>query len=101
MSAVATAEAVPASDAVPVHLVAPAGMSTYEMHAAEQMRWMVWFGTPVLFASLFFGVAFSTGQALWIGGAIAAIMVDIFVLVWLAMTSDTNGTIGHSLPAAH
>ena len=32
------------------------------------------------------------------GLAIAAIVVDIFVLVWLAMTSDTNGS-GGDYPA--
>ena len=36
------------------------------------------------------------------GLAIAAIVVDIFVLVWLAMTSDTNGAGGeYPAGAAH
>jgi hypothetical protein len=93
MSAVATADAVHASDAVAVHLVASA-TSTYEMHAAEQKRWMIWFGIPALIASIFVGTAIGSGDAWWIGLAIAAIVVDIFVLVWLAMSSDTNGVIG-------
>jgi hypothetical protein len=95
MSAVAAADALPLSDAAPVHEVPSLG-STYEMHAAEQKRWMVWFGLPALVASLFVGLTFATGDAWWLGLAITAIVADIFVLVWLAMSSDTNGLIGDS-----
>ncbi|HWE80839.1 MAG TPA: hypothetical protein VG265_04260 [Gaiellaceae bacterium] len=98
MSAVATAEVLPVSDASPVHEV-PAGVSIYEMNAAEQNRWMIWFGIPALMAAIFVGAALGTGHAWLIGLAITAIVVDIFVLVWLAMSSDTNGLIGE--PASH
>ncbi len=98
MSAVATAELIPVSDAVPVHEV-PAAASTYEMHAAEQKRWMIWFGFPVLVAALFLGATFGTGQAWWLGLALASIVSDILILVWLAMSSDTNGLLGE--PVAH
>ena len=99
MSAVArTAELMLLSDAVPVHEV-PATLSTYDMNAAEQKRWMIWFGVPALIAALFVGATFETGQAWQIGVAIAAIVCDIFILVWLSMTSDTNGLIGD--PASH
>ncbi len=98
MSAVATAELAPVSDAVAVHEVR-AAVSVYEMQAAEQKRWMIWFGLPVLVAALFVGATFGTGQAWLLGLAITAIVCDIFILVWLAMTSDTNGLIGE--PVAH
>jgi hypothetical protein len=98
MSAVATAELIPVSDALPVHDVRTA-VSINEIHAAEQKRWMIWFGLPALVAALFVGATFETGQAWWIGFALAAIVCDIFILVWLAMSSDTNGLIGE--PAAH
>jgi len=98
MSAVATAELIAVNDAVPVHEVHTA-VSTYEIQAAEQKRWMVWFGLPALVAALFVGATFGTGQAWWLGLAIAAIVFDIFILVWLAMTSDTNGLLGE--PAVH
>lgn len=94
MSAVAPVEVVPASVAVPAPRPVPAGPSIYDIQAAEQKRWMIWFGTPVLIAAIFVGAVFGTGQAWWIGFAIAAIVVDVFILVWLAMTSDTNGLIG-------
>jgi hypothetical protein len=99
MSAAATAEAVSVSDAVPVHLVAPKGPSTFEIEAEEQKRWMTWFGIPAVVAAAFLGLTFATGDAWWLGLVIAAILVDIFVLVWLAMTSDTNGLIGE--PSGH
>jgi len=65
-----------------------------EMQAAEQRRWMTWFGLPALVAAIFVGGAFATDQLWWIGAAITAILADIFILVWLAMSSDTNGVIG-------
>jgi hypothetical protein len=94
MSAAATAEAVSVSDAIPVHAVVHKGLSTFEIEAAEQKRWMTWFGTPVLIAAVFLGLTFATGDAWWLGFVITTIVLDIFVLVWLAMTSDTNGLIG-------
>jgi hypothetical protein len=94
MSAAATAEAVSVSDAVAVHAVSPLGPSTYEIEAAEQKRWMTWFGTPILIAAAFLGICFATGEAWWLGLVITTIVLDILVLVWLAMSSDTNGVIG-------
>ena len=100
MSAVAATDA-PASDAVGVHLVPADGHSaTQQMQAAEQKRWMVWFGLPVVVAAFFVGLTFSTNQAWVLGLAIAAIVFDIFILVWLAMSSDTNGAIGEPSPAS-
>ena len=101
MSAVAATEAVTAGDAVPVHVVTGEGTSVQQMHDAEQKRWMVWFGIPALIASLFVGITFATGDAWWLGLAITAIVADILVLVWLAMSSDTNGVIDESPAPAH
>jgi hypothetical protein len=93
MSAVAIAEAVPVSDvAAPVE--APAGHATAAVEAAEQKRWMIAFGIPALVAAVFVGLTFATGHAWWLGLAITAIVLDILVLVWLAMSSDTNRVIG-------
>ncbi len=90
----AVAEAMPVSVVVPADSTPATGPSTYEIQAAEQMRWMVWFGIPALVAAFFVGVTFATGEAWWLGLAITAIVVDVLVLVWLAMSSDTNGVIG-------
>jgi hypothetical protein len=101
MSAVATAEALATPDAATLHVVEPAVSAEHEMHAAEQKRWMIWFGLPALVASLFVAAAIGTGDGWWMALAIAAMVVDIFVLIWLAMTSDTNGVIGEPASAAH
>src|SRR3954454_9129788 len=91
MSAVATDAAALASPA-PFHLV-EAHTTTQQMHDAEQKRWMLWFGLPALIGCLFLGVTFATGDAWWLGFVLTALLADIFVIVWLAMTSDTNGAI--------
>jgi hypothetical protein len=94
MSAVAPADARPVSVAAPVLTPVEGARSLQEIQDAEQKRWMIWFGLPALVASIFVGGALGSGQEWLIGAAITAIVVDIFVLVWLAMTSDTNGVIG-------
>ena len=99
MSAVATAEAVSVSDVVAA--VPAAGRSTSEVEAAEQKRWMIAFGVPALVASFFVGLTFATGDAWWLGLAITAIVLDILVLVWLAMSSDTNRLIGEPSAGGH
>ena len=100
MSAVATAEALVTPDAATLHVVEPGVSAEYEIHAAEQKRWMVWFGLPALVAFLFVALTFGTGDGWWIALAIGAMVVDIFVLIWLAMTSDTNGVIGEPVSPA-
>jgi hypothetical protein len=99
MSAVATAEAVPSSDAVLAPVAVIPGRSSHEVETKEMYRWMTWFGVPMLVVAFFVGMVFATGEAWWLGLAIMTFVVDIFVLIWLAMTSDTNGIIGE--PASH
>ena len=99
MSAVATTDA--ASLTTPVHLVEPTGPSMQELNDAEMKRWMVWFGVPALVSAIFVGITFATGDAWWLGLAIAAILTDILVVVWLAMSSDTNGLIHDGPSAGH
>ena len=92
MSAVATAETFTTADTP--HLHAVAGGVSADMHTAEMNRWMLYFGIPALIAFFFVGMVFATGQAWWIAATLAALALDIFVLIWLAMSSDTNGLIG-------
>jgi hypothetical protein len=47
MSAVATAEAVPTSDAVLAPAATTPGRSTHEVETKEMYRWMLWFGAPI------------------------------------------------------
>ncbi len=95
MSAVATAENVTTADAPQLHAVETTS-AEHEMHAAEMNRWMLFFGLPALIAAFFVGMVFATGDAWWMGLAIASIVCDTVVLVWLAMSSDTNGVLGDS-----
>ena len=80
-----------ASIAAPVLGLAKTAPSIHEMHATEQKRWMIWFGTPALVAALFVGRRARHRRRLVDRPALAALGVDILVLVWLAMSSDTNG----------
>jgi hypothetical protein len=75
--------------------------SPHALEAAEQKRWMTWFGLPVLVAALFLGLVFGTGDEVFLGLAVASIVVDIGVLIWLAMSSDTNGVIGGPAVSHH
>jgi ABC-type dipeptide/oligopeptide/nickel transport system permease subunit len=79
----------PAAPALEIaHSAAP---SKIELETREQYRWMIWFGLPLVGAALFIGLLFGTGHELFIAPAVALIVTDIMVLVWLAMSSDTNG----------
>jgi hypothetical protein len=92
MSAVASTEALRVS--VPVAAHTGSAASEAELEAAEQRRWMTWFGLPIAVAALFLGLTFGTGQEVYLALAIGAFVTDVGILIWLAMSSDTNGIIG-------
>jgi len=92
MSAVAPIEhltTVPALHLVPVQAPTQA-----DAHAKEMNRWMLWFGLPVLAMAIFTGAVFATGAEWLLGGALLFLITDICVLIWLCMSSDTNGLLG-------
>jgi len=94
MSAVAPIEGLTAAPAL--HLVPEHAPTQAEMHAKEMNRWMLWFGLPVLAMAIFTGAVFATGAEWLLGGTIAFLVVDICVLIWLCMSSDTNGLLGEA-----
>jgi hypothetical protein len=100
MSAVA-----PLSDASPagpaLHLAPAAGPTLAEIQTQEMNRWLLWFGLPALAMALFVGAVFATGAQWLLGGALAFLIADICVLIWLCMSSDTNGQSGPAAPAHH
>jgi hypothetical protein len=57
----------------------------------EERRWLKWFGLPMVGAAVFLGITFATGWDWMLGPAVVLIVFDITVIVYLAMTSDTNG----------
>ena len=98
MSAVATQPVQEASVSVHVEAV-KSGLSTVEMEAREQKRWVTWFGLPVVLIAIFVALALGTGQEAFIGLAVGALIADIGVLIWLSLSSDTNSALGS--PAHH
>jgi ABC-type dipeptide/oligopeptide/nickel transport system permease subunit len=91
MSAVSSTIEEPSTSVPTLEIAHAAAPSKIELEAAEQKRWMVWFGLPMVGAAIFIGLLFGTGHELFIAPAVALIVTDIMVLVWLAMSSDTNG----------
>jgi hypothetical protein len=87
-----------AAPAAPTLTVVENTQSPSEIADAEMYRWMLWFGLPVLGAAVFVAALFATGIVWLIAPAVCMILVDIVVLAWLCLSSDTNGLIG-SAPA--
>jgi uncharacterized membrane protein len=85
----------------PVLQVVPQRLATAaELQAREANRWMAWFGLPMLGACLFVAAVFATGAMWLIGGAIAFLIADICVLVWLCLSTCTNA-LGATPAAQH
>ena len=80
--------------AVPALTVVESTQSPSERANAEMYRWMRWFGLPVLGAAVFVGAVFATGAVWLIAPAVCMILLDIVVLAWLCLSSDTNGLVG-------
>jgi hypothetical protein len=56
----------------------------------EANRWMMVLGLPFLASGLFVAAAIGSGHAWILGLALASLMVAIFALAWLSISSDTN-----------
>ena len=84
-----------------LHVVEATGPSLAEVQEQEMYRWMMWFGVPVLFMALFMGIALGGGGLWAIGGVLAALIADIGILIWLCMSSDTNGAGTIQLAGGH
>jgi hypothetical protein len=79
----------------------PAAADTVRVSEAgypnEVSRWILVFGTPMLAACLCIGLAFGTRFAWFYGGAIAfGPGLGVLAIIYLAISSDTNGNVGHS-----
>ena len=68
-----------------------AGHLGAEIEILEERRWLTWFGLPMVGAATFMGITFATGWVWMLAPAVTLIVFDITVIVYLAMTSDTNG----------
>jgi hypothetical protein len=76
------------------------GVPPPEVQAAEEQRWLAWFGTPVVIAAVFMAIAFGTGQAWVLTFTVVVLIGDILVLIMLVLTTDTNRVTGDG-PAVH
>jgi hypothetical protein len=76
------------------------GVPPPEVQAAEEQRWLAWFGTPVVIAAVFMAIAFGTGQAWVLTFTVVVLIGDILVLIMLVLTTDTNRVTGDAA-AAH
>jgi hypothetical protein len=97
----AVAHVADAGTVVPeLHLADVHAPTVAEIQMKEMNRWMLWFGTPALFMAIFMGITFATDSMWGLAGALAALIADICVLIWLCMSSDTNGAAAQ-FEAAH
>ena len=74
-----------------LHLAESVHETVAEVENKEMYRWMLWFGIPVVFMAIFMGATFVTNSLYGIFGVLAFLIADICVLIWLCMSSDTNG----------
>jgi hypothetical protein len=90
--------------------VEPTDMTAFEASAAptkaqeeeqEMYRWVKWFGGPMLVASLFVAAVFAFDAAWLIGAALFTLIVSIFTLIYLSISSDTNGSAVAPSSAGH
>jgi hypothetical protein len=80
--------------------VLPDDLPSLAVQEAEQRRWLLWFGLPALMAAIFLAVAVGTGAEWILTLTVIGIISDIFVLIMLVLTTDTNGAIDEG-PAPH
>jgi hypothetical protein len=98
----AVAQIADARTVVPeLHVVEATAPTVAELQAKEMNRWMLWFGTPMVVMAIFMGTIFATGEMWGLAGVLGALIADICILIWLCMSSDTNGAGAPELAAAH
>lgn len=88
----AVAQIADARTVVPeLHVAEPATLSAAEIQTKEMNRWLLWFGIPALFMAIFMGATFATSSLWGIGGVLFFLIADVCILIWLCISSDTNG----------
>jgi hypothetical protein len=71
--------------------------SLEELYPGEASRWMLFIGLPFLAAGLFVGLAFATSVLwYWAGAIVLGPGVGIAGLVYVTLSSDTNGIVEHA-----
>jgi hypothetical protein len=76
----------------------PDDLPPLAVQEAEQHRWLLWFGLPALIAAVFLAIALGTGEEWILTLTVIGIISDIFVLIMLVLTTDTNSAEDSPLP---
>jgi len=84
-----------------LHVAETATLSVAEIQLEEMNRWLLWFGIPVLLMAIFMGATFATDSIWGLGGVLVCLIADIGILIWLCMSSDTNGLAAPEFAAGH
>ena len=64
-----------------------------DVAAKELRRWMIWLGGSMLGAALFTALALSVSHWMILPAIIVGPGIGGLALIWLALSSDTNGTV--------
>jgi hypothetical protein len=91
MSTVAHVEAAPPGD----------GLPSLDAQTHEEHRWLLWIGTPMAVGALFLAISFWTGHAWILTFTFLALIVDLFLLLHLVFTTDTNQGSAGAAPSGH
>ena len=75
----------------PLAVVEPPEASLSEKYPNEVRRWTLLMGIPMLAASASVALAFGTSLHWLYGGALLAPFVGGFAIIYLAISSDTEG----------
>ena len=91
----------PAQIQVGAEAAAPRSTATLEsLYPGEIRRWLIFAGLPMLAACLCVGLAFGTSfRWLYGGGIVFGPGIGVLMIIYLAITSDTNGIVAEG--AAH
>jgi len=71
--------------------------SLEQLYPGEANRWMLFMGLPMLAAGVFVGLAFATSVLwYWAGVIVLGPGLGIAGLVYVTLSSDTNGIVEHA-----
>ena len=68
-----------------------------DVAAKELRRWMIWLGGSMLGAALFTALALTVSHWMILPAIVVGPGIGGLALIWLAISSDTNGTVAHGV----
>ena len=90
------------SDRAQLVVSGPTAAAQEALYPDEPKRWMLIVGSPMLAACVCIGLAFGTRFSWLYGGAIVfGPGIGVLAIIYLAISSDTNGTVAGGDVAEH